>query len=100
MAIRLLDVTAYTTFDFIEGHAFGPDWRDESAAVVDVDRPKESPGTVRLQLEFDGSDLEHVEPHADSLTLSPDQARGLAAELERYAANAEAGKDVPRGRGR
>jgi hypothetical protein len=100
MPIRLLDVTAYTTFDFVEGHAVGPDWRDESAAVVDVDRPKASPGTVRLRMEFDGSDLEHVDPHADCLTLSPEQARGLAAELERYAANADAGEDVPGGRGR
>ncbi|SEA17574.1 hypothetical protein SAMN04488065_2085 [Haloplanus vescus] len=100
MAIRLLDVTSYTTFDFVEGYAFGPDWKDESAAVVDVDRPKESPGTVRLQIEFDGGDLEHVEHHADALSLSPEQARGLAADLERHAANAEAEEDVPRGRGR
>ncbi|WP_435068160.1 DUF6360 family protein [Haloplanus sp. C73] len=100
MPVRLLDVTSYTTFDFVEGYAFGPDWRDDSAAVVDVDRPSESPGTVRLQIEFDGDDMEHVEPHADSLTLSPEQARGLAADLKRHAANAEAGEDVPRGRGR
>lgn len=100
MPIRLLDVTTYTTFDFVEGCARGPDWRDESAAVVDVDRPKASPGTVRLRMEFDGSDLEHVAPHADCLTLSPAQARGLAAELKRYAANADAGEDVPGGRGR
>lgn len=100
MPIRLLDVTTYTTFDFVEGYAAGPDWRDESAAVVDVNRSEASPGAVRLQIEFDGGDLEHVEPHADTLRLSPDQARGLAAELERYAANAEAGEDVPSGRGR
>jgi hypothetical protein len=100
MPIRLLDVTTYTTFDFVEGYARGPDWRDESAAVVDVDRSEAAPGTVRLRIEFDGGDLEHVDPHADCLSLSPEQARGLAAELERYAANAEAGDDVPGGRGR
>lgn len=100
MPIRLLDVTTYTTFDFVEGYALGPDWRDRSAAVVDVNRSEASPGTVRLQIEFDGADLDHVDSHADCLTLSPDQARGLAAELERYAADAEAGEDVPSGRGR
>jgi hypothetical protein len=99
MPIRLLDVNAYTTFDFVAGRAIGPDWSDESAAVVDVDRPEEAPETVRLRIEFDGSDLDHLDPHADSLSLSPEQARGLAAELERYAANAESGADVPTGRG-
>mgnify|MGYP000044190988 CR=1 FL=1 len=100
MPIRLLDVTAYTTFDFVSGRAVGPDWSDESAAVVDVDRADEAPESVRLRMEFDGSDLEHVAPHADHLSLSPEQARGLAAELERKAASAEAGEDVPGGRGR
>ncbi|WP_251342030.1 DUF6360 family protein [Haloplanus halophilus] len=100
MPIRLLDVNAYTTFDFVSGRAVGPDWSDESAAVVDVDRPEEAPGTVRLRLEFDGADLDHVAPHADHLTLSPEQARGLAAALERHAASAEAGDEVPGGRGR
>ncbi|MFB6195414.1 MAG: DUF6360 family protein [Haloplanus sp.] len=100
MPIRLLDVNAYTTFDFVAGEAVGPDWCDESAAVVDVDRPEEAPKTVRLQVEFDGSDLDHLAPHADRLSLSPEQARGLAAELERQAANAEDGEDVPGGRGR
>ncbi|WP_248895768.1 DUF6360 family protein [Haloplanus halobius] len=100
MPIRLLDVNAYTTLDFVAGRAVGPDWSDESAAVVDVDRPKDAPGTVRLRIELDGEDLDHVPAHIDSLSLSPDQARGLAADLERQAANAESSDDVPTGRGR
>lgn len=100
MAIRLLDVSAYTTLDYVTGRAVGPDWSDDSAAVVDVDRPKSDPETVRLRIEFDGEDMNRVEHHADSISLSPDQARALAADLERYATNAEAGDDVPGGRGR
>jgi len=100
MPVRILDVTAHTTFDFVEGYVAGPDWRDESAAVVDVNRSEETPDAVGLQIEFDGEGLDHVDTHADTLTLSPEQARGLAAELERHAANAEAGEDVPGGRGR
>lgn len=100
MAIRLLDVSAYTTLDYVTGRVFGPDWSDDAAAVVDVDRPESAPGNVRLQLEFDGEDVTHVAHHADSVSLSPDQARALAADLERQAANAEAEEDVPGGRGR
>jgi hypothetical protein len=100
MAIRLLDVSAYTTLDYVTGRVFGSDWSDDAAAVVDVDRPKAAPGSVRLQLEFDGEDVANIAHHADSISLSPDQARALAADLERQAANAEAEKDVPGGRGR
>ncbi|WP_338740621.1 DUF6360 family protein [Haloplanus salilacus] len=100
MAIRLLDVSAYTTLDFATGRMFGPDWSDDAAAVVDVDRPESAPGSVRLRLEFDGEDVDHVGHHADSVSLPPDQARALAADLERQAANAEAGADVSGGRGR
>jgi uncharacterized protein YmfQ (DUF2313 family) len=97
MPVRLLDVNAYTTLDFVEGAAVGPDWRDESSAVV---RAESAPASVRLRVEFDGADLRNVPQHADSLSLSPDQARALAADLERYAARAEDDEDVPTGRGR
>jgi hypothetical protein len=100
MAIRLLDVSAYTTLDFVTGRVFGPDWSDDAAAVVDVDRSKTAPGRVRLRLEFDGEDVTHVDHHADGVSLSPDQARALAADLKRQAANAETEEDVPGGRGR
>ena len=98
MPARLLDVDAYTTFDYLEASARGHGWIDESIAVLDVDRPREDPGTVRLRIELDGTDLVNVDPHADSVSLSPAQARKLAAELEARAADAEEGVEVPRSR--
>lgn len=90
MRRRLLDVTAYTTFDFLDARAEGVDWTDEAVAVLDVDAPK-GEESVTLAVELDPSDLDGVERHVDRLDLSPEQARTLADELGDAAADAESG---------
>ena len=87
---RLLDVDAYTTFDFLDAAAVGHDWVDESVAVLDVETPRDAPDEVRLSVELDATDLGELSGHADRITLSPGQARTLAAELESKADDAEA----------
>ena len=92
MRRRLLDVTAYTTLDFVEGRAYGTDWEEQAPAVVDVGTPEESEdatGVVRLSVELDGTDLERLEPHVDRLALTPAQARTLAADLTEHADRVE-----------
>ncbi|WP_380680494.1 DUF6360 family protein [Salinigranum sp. GCM10025319] len=92
MRRRLLDVTSYTTLDFVDASAFGVDWTDEAPAVVDVDTPDEhedATGIVRLSLELDGTGVEEVRPHVDRLHLSPEQARTLADDLLEHADRAE-----------
>jgi len=91
---RLLDVTAYTTFDYIPAHAVGPDWVDEAVAVVDAGVPAHDPDTVELSVELDPSDLEHLDHHADIVTLSPGEAQELAADLEDAAQQAESEEEI------
>lgn len=91
---RLLDVTAFTTLDIADGHAYGPNWQDNAAAVVDVDTPQDG-GIVTLSVELDPGSLEHVDPHADRISLTPEQARLLAAELKDAAFDAELDIDAP-----
>lgn len=88
MAGRLLDVTAYTTLEFVEVAVQGPDWTDGGPGVVDVHVPDEqdrdreiSDDRVLLELEIDGTSLDHVEPHADCVALTRVQARALAHAL-------------------
>ena len=87
---RLLDVNAYTTFDFLDAAAVGHDWTDESVAVLNVETPRDAPDEVRLAVELDATDLDELPGHADRVALSPDQARTLAAELKSKADDAEA----------
>lgn len=88
---RLLRVNAYTTFDTLEATAIGHDFDDEEAfAVLNVTAPREAPDHVELQLELDNTQLDHLPAHAETVTLSADQARTLAAELERHAERVEA----------
>ena len=58
--------------------------------MLNVTAPRTNPDHVELQVELDNTDIEHVEPHADTVTLSAAQARELADELEKYAAKVEA----------
>ncbi len=90
MRRRLLDVTAYTTFDFVDAEMRGPDWTDEGVAVVDVTTPG-SGDEVHLDVELDPEACEHVETHADRIRLNPTQARELAAALEKKATAVEEG---------
>lgn len=89
MPDRILKVNAYTTFDLLDGEATGHGWTDEALAILDVTAPRENPDHVSLQLELDNTDLENLPSHADSVTLSAEQARTLAAELQEQARRVE-----------
>ena len=86
---RILDVTAPTTLDTVRGSAHGLDWVEQSTAVVDVTATDGEPPAVALELELDPTDLGTVGPHADTVRLSPAQARTLATALRDAAAEAD-----------
>ena len=90
MVDRIMKVNAYTTFDLLDGVVEGHGFEEEALAVLNVTAPRNDPDHVELQVELDNTDIEHVEPHADTVTLSAAQARELAAELETYAGKVEA----------
>lgn len=87
---RLLRVNAYTTLDMADARAIGHDFADEEAlAVLNVTAPRKNPDHVELQLELDNSQLESLPAHAEKVTLTPEQAREVAADLEKHAARVE-----------
>lgn len=90
MVDRIMRVNAYTTFDLLDGEIEGHGFDEEALAVLNVTSPKKNPDHVALQLELDNTQLEAVKPHADKVTLSADQAREMAAELEKHADKVEA----------
>lgn len=90
MVNRLLKINAYTTFDMLDGTAQGHDFEEEAFAVLNVTAPRKNPDHVTLELELDNAELEHLPAHADRVTLTADQARTLAAELETYADRVDA----------
>lgn len=90
MPDRLMKINAYTTFDLLDGEAKGHGWTDEALAVLNATAPRENPDHVSLELELDNTDLENLPAHVDRVTLSAEQARTLAAELEKHAARVEA----------
>ena len=90
MPDRLLKINAYTTFDMLDGEAQGHEFTEEAFAVLNVTAPRQNPDHVALELELDNTQLDHLPAHADRVTLSAEQARDLAAELERYAGKVEA----------
>lgn len=92
MPNRLLRVNAYTTFDTLDGEAVGHDFTEEAFAVLNVTAPRENPDHVKLELELDNSQLRTLPAHADRVTLSADEARTLAAELEKYAERVDAAR--------
>ncbi|MFD1588013.1 DUF6360 family protein [Halorientalis brevis] len=89
MADRILRVTAYTTFDLLDGRVEGHDFEEEAPAVLNVTAPRKNPDHVELQLEMDNTQLSELRPHADHVTLSATEARELASELEEYAQQVE-----------
>lgn len=97
MPNRLLRVNAYTTFDMIDATATGHDFEESALAVLNVTAPRENPDHVTLELELDNTALEALPAHADRVTLSAEQARKLADELETYAARVEASDDAEGG---
>lgn len=90
MSDRLLAVNAYTTLDLIDGEAEGHDFTESAFAVVNATAPRKQPDHVKLELELDNAELEHLPAHADRVRLTPEQARKLAGDLETYAAKVEA----------
>jgi hypothetical protein len=98
MADRIMKVNAYTTLDLLDGEVEGHGFTEEAYAVVNVTSPRRDPDHVSLQLELDNTELEEVRPHADTVRLSPGEARELAADLEKHAAKVEsAGADGSEG---
>ncbi|WP_117594278.1 DUF6360 family protein [Haloprofundus halophilus] len=93
MPDRLLRINAYTTFDMLDGEAKGHDFEEEAFAVLNVTAPRKNPDAVTLELELDNTQLEHLPAHADRVTLTADEARTLAGELEKYAGRVEAASD-------
>lgn len=90
MPDRLLRINAYTTFDMLDASATAHDFEEEAFAVLNVTAPREDPDHVKLELELDNSQLDRLPAHADRVTLSADQARTLAGELEKYADRVDA----------
>lgn len=93
MADRIMTVNAYTTLDLLEGEAEGHGFTEEAYAVVNVTSPKRKPDHVSLQLELDNTELGELKPHADTVRLSPDEARTLASDLEAHAEKVEAASE-------
>jgi hypothetical protein len=93
MVDRIMKVNAFTTLDLLDGEAEGHDFEEEAYAVLNVTSPREDPDHVSLQLELDNTQLENLQPHADKVRLSADEARQLAAELEDHADKVEAAQD-------
>lgn len=89
MADRIMRVNAYTTLDLLDGTAQGHDFTDEAYATLNVTSPRKNPDHLTLQVELDNTQLSNLPAHADTVTLDPDQARKLAAELEDHAQKVE-----------
>ena len=95
---RHLDVTANTTFDFLDVRLFGDAWETETVAVLDVESPR-GEETVTLGLETDLAAHDELAPHADVVPLTPEQARTLADDLTAAADAAERGESMTSRRG-
>ena len=90
MVDRIMKVNAYTTLDLLDGVAEGHEFTEEAFAVVNVTSPRQNPDHVSLQMELDNTQLEHLPAHAETVRLSPEEARELAADLEKHAGKVEA----------
>ena len=90
MSDRLLSVNAYTTLDLLEGEVEAHEFTESAYAVVNATAPRKNPDHVKLELELDNAELEHLPAHADRVRLTPEQARTIAADLEKYADKVEA----------
>ena len=90
MSDRILKVNAYTTLDLLDARAEGHDFEEEALAVLNVTADRKNPDSVRLQLELDNTDLDFLPTHADEVSLTPAQAREIAAALEEHAETVEA----------
>ncbi|NHN48358.1 hypothetical protein G9464_12230 [Halostella sp. JP-L12] len=85
-----MKVNAYTTFDLIDATVKGHDFEEETLAVLNATSPRKDPDRVKLQIELDNMQEEHLPAHMEEVTLSPEEARQLAADLEKHASKVEA----------
>lgn len=90
MSDRILKVNAYTTLDLLDARAEGHDFEESALAVLNVTSDRKNPQEVTFQLELDNTDLDHLPAHAEEVTLTPAQAREIAAALEEHATKVEA----------
>ena len=90
MSDRILSVNAYTTLDLLDGEAEAHEFTESAYAVVNATAPRKQPDHVKLEVELDNAELEQLPAHADRVRLTPDQARELAADLEKYASKVDA----------
>jgi hypothetical protein len=86
-------VNAYTTLDLVDATVRGHDFETDRCAVVNATSPREDPDHVQLQFELDNMSETHLPAHMEELLLDPDQARELAADLERHADTVEEGRE-------
>jgi len=89
MSDRLLSVNAYTTLDLLEGEAEAHEFTESAYAVVNATAPRKNPDHVKLEMELDNAELDKLPAHADRVRLTPEQARTIAADLEKYAKRVE-----------
>jgi hypothetical protein len=85
-------VNAYTTLDLVDCEVRTAEDDATGLGVANATSPREDPDRVQLQFEADDQP-EGVAAHVDELELSPEQARELAADLERHADEVEAAQD-------
>ena len=90
MVDRLMTVNAYTTLDLVDAVAEGHGFEEEAFATLNVTSPRKEPDHVSLQLELDNTQLDELPAHAETVTLTPEQARTIADDLETHAAKVEA----------
>ncbi|WP_254832466.1 DUF6360 family protein [Haloglomus salinum] len=90
MVDRLMTVNAYTTLDLVDAVAEGHGFEEEAFATLNVTSPRKNPDHVSLQLELDNTQLTELPAHAETVTLTPEQARSIAADLEKHAEKVEA----------
>lgn len=94
MADRILKANAYTTFDLLDGVVEGHGFTEGAFAILNVTTDdRDDPDAVEIQVEMDNTELDEVRPHADKLSLTADQAREMAEELEKYAGRVESARE-------
>jgi hypothetical protein len=93
MADRVMKVNAFTTLDLLDGSVEGHGFEEEAFATLNVRTARVDPDEITLELELDNTELDAVPAHADRVTLSPDDARTLVAELSEAADRVEEAQD-------
>ena len=88
-----MKVNAYTTLDLVDAVVTGHDFETESLAVVNATAERDDPDCVRLQFELDNMTETHLPAHTEILELTPEQARTIAADLEKHATRVEEAHD-------